>query len=127
VLDPDPFVLCDVFGVRYVTLPNGDIVRAGTPILYYRANTSSRLFAADNPASIYYFDDNARLLSLKMLADTTRNHRLYDPAVFQSYLEDPRASASGVPWPYRPDSYILISAGADGQYGTSDDITNFGN
>jgi len=27
--------------------------------------------------------------------------------------------------PHRPDSFILISAGYDGQYGTSDDITNF--
>jgi len=38
---------------------------------------------------------------------------------------DPKASASGIVWPYRPDSYILISAGADGYYGTADDITNF--
>ena len=28
-------------------------------------------------------------------------------------------------WPYRADSYILISAGPDGLYGTGDDITNF--
>jgi len=27
--------------------------------------------------------------------------------------------------PYRRDSYLLISAGADGRYGTTDDITNF--
>ena len=27
--------------------------------------------------------------------------------------------------PYRAQSYILISAGKDGLYGTSDDITNF--
>jgi hypothetical protein len=30
------------------------------------------------------------------------------------------------PWPYRSDSYLLISAGADGLYGTDDDIRNFG-
>ena len=34
--------------------------------------------------------------------------------------------ASGILWPYRADSYILISAGIDGLYGTSDDMTNFG-
>lgn len=28
-------------------------------------------------------------------------------------------------WPYRPDTFILISAGPDGVYGNSDDITNF--
>jgi hypothetical protein len=27
--------------------------------------------------------------------------------------------------PYRADSYILISAGWDGEYGTADDICNF--
>jgi hypothetical protein len=27
--------------------------------------------------------------------------------------------------PYRADSYILLSAGFDGQYGTPDDIFNF--
>jgi hypothetical protein len=31
------------------------------------------------------------------------------------------------PYPHRPDSFILISAGLDGLYGTADDITNFGN
>ncbi|MBN2019446.1 MAG: type II secretion system protein [Sedimentisphaerales bacterium] len=29
------------------------------------------------------------------------------------------------PWPYKPDSYILISAGLDGLYGTEDDIHNY--
>jgi hypothetical protein len=28
-------------------------------------------------------------------------------------------------WPVNADSYVLISAGADGLYGTADDITNF--
>jgi len=27
--------------------------------------------------------------------------------------------------PARADSYLLISAGADGRYGTADDIANF--
>jgi hypothetical protein len=28
--------------------------------------------------------------------------------------------------PYREDSYILMSAGFDGLYGTADDVFNFG-
>ncbi len=28
-------------------------------------------------------------------------------------------------WPHNPDSYLLISAGADGVFGTADDIANF--
>ncbi len=42
---------------------------------------------------------------------------------FYDYIRDPKIAAR--PWPYRPDSYILISAGADGLYGTGDDIRNF--
>jgi hypothetical protein len=29
-------------------------------------------------------------------------------------------------WPYRADSFLLISAGEDALYGTGDDLTNFG-
>ena len=27
--------------------------------------------------------------------------------------------------PYNVDSFILVSAGSDGEYGTDDDVTNF--
>ena len=43
---------------------------------------------------------------------------------FYDYITDPKIMAK--PWPYRPGSYILISAGADRIYGTGDDIHNFG-
>jgi hypothetical protein len=45
-------------------------------------------------------------------------YKLMDQKVYAVY-NPPR------PWPCRPDSYILISAGVDGVYGTDDDITNF--
>ena len=54
----------------------------------------------------------------------------YTIATVDKKLIDPKAKAASggiINWPYRPDSYILISAGADGLYGTGDDITNFGN
>jgi hypothetical protein len=54
-------------------------------------------------------------------------HNLNTQSAFIQYIMDPKASTDVRPWPYRPDSYILISAGADGLYGTGDDITNFGN
>ncbi len=34
--------------------------------------------------------------------------------------------ATGMARPFRADSYILMSAGYDGDYGTADDIYNFG-
>jgi type II secretory pathway pseudopilin PulG len=43
---------------------------------------------------------------------------------FYWYIHDSRLSPRY--WANRPDSYLLISAGADGLYGTEDDIRNFG-
>jgi prepilin-type N-terminal cleavage/methylation domain-containing protein len=137
-LDPDTFVICDVFGVRRLTLPNGRTVTAGTPILYYRANTSSRTLQDSGlrPNYIYNAYDNSPLVGLRMLTpdgSLGRPHKLYDGAPVCEYfyspeykILDPKASSITIPWPHRPDSYILISAGVDGEYGTADDITNFG-
>jgi hypothetical protein len=68
------------------------------------------------------------LYGLDPSASSTLNgtflYSLYAPPVVKGYkLRDPKITATK--WPYRPDSYILISAGADGLYGTQDDVTNF--
>ncbi len=122
-LAPNTFVLCDVFGARKITLSNGKTVKAGAPILYYRANTSGKTIH-----EIYNAQDNDVLIQIKQQADNMEQP-LSRPAgpfqYFYDYIRDPKISAR--PWPYRPDSYILISAGVDGIYGTSDDIRNFGN
>lgn len=124
-LAADRYVICDAFGVREVTLANGERVRAGTPILYYRANPASRVLDSDDPpASIYNIEDNEALVGLGRIGDPMAlrlNSVFY---IADGGIRDPRVAT---PWPYRPDSYILISAGADGLYGTPDDITNFGN
>jgi len=122
-LAPNTFVLCDVFGAEKITLANGKTVRAGAPILYYRANTSAKTIR-----EIYNAQDNDALVMMKQQADG-KIHLLADSSTqyqyFYDYITDPKISAR--PWPYRPDSYILISAGVDGLYGTGDDIRNFGN
>lgn len=140
-LAPDTFVLCDVFSVKRITFRKPGIFEtttqnAGTPILYYRANTSSKsLIPSGSPANyqdqIYNPRDNFPLINLGRLADwnkstaARRRHTLEDFNFFYEYIRDPKITAR--PWPYRPDSYILISAGPDGEYGTGDDICNFGN
>ena len=122
-LDPDTYVICDVFGAKKISMANGKIVRAGAPILYYRADTSGKMIT-----TIYNVVDNFFFILLKQMADG-RDHPLFSPTnqdeFFYNYIQDPKITARA--WPYRPDSYILISAGADGLYGTRDDITNFGN
>jgi prepilin-type N-terminal cleavage/methylation domain-containing protein len=122
-LAPNTFVLCDVFGEKKIMLSNGKTIRAGAPILYYRANTSAKTIR-----EIYNVQDNDALVQVKQQADN-KEHPLTRPGgpfqYFYEYIRDPKIIAR--PWPYRPDSYILISAGADGLYGTGDDIRNFGN
>jgi len=126
-LEQDTFVICDVFGVKKVTIGKNSF-KAGTPILYYKADPSSKKF---DPGlfdkQIYDAYDNAHLLSLGKLADG-QPHKLADDDYEYFYdpdykIVDPKVTA--MPWPHRPDSYILISAGADGEYGTEDDICNF--
>ena len=118
-LDPDTFVICDVFGTKKISMANGKIVRAGAPILYYRADTSGK-----TTRTIYNGSDNIRLVFAKQIADGGEDP-LTSALFFYDYIKNPKITARD--WPYRPDSYILISAGADGLYGTPDDITNFGN
>ena len=132
VLDEDRFVICDVFTVKRITLAAGNIIKAGTPILYYRANTAMKTMENDVwPEQIYNFYDNSDLVDLGQIklveqGESDTDHQLSDPGVFYSAdggLVDPKVTT--IQWPYRPDSYILISAGVDGEYGTSDDICNF--
>lgn len=135
-LAPETFVLCDSFTVKSITItPNptlpGETVtlKAGSPILYYKANTSSKTMGGFPENRRYNCYDNQELLELGSMKDNTV-HPLADTTTmfeeFQQYVTDPKIEATtNRLWPHRPDSYILISAGADGLYGTSDDITNF--
>ena len=122
-LAANTYVLCDVFGAKRVLLPDGKSVNAGSPILYYKANTSQKLInkiynALDNDSLVFLKDQTE---GVPQPLDNTANNYEY----FYNYIRDPKIQA--IPQPYRPDSYILISAGLDGIYGTSDDIRNFGN
>jgi prepilin-type N-terminal cleavage/methylation domain-containing protein len=130
-LEKKTFVLCDVFGVKLVTI-GSKTVKAGAPILYYRANTSSKTID-DTTAyynRIYDFYDDEWLVAVKELADEakypshpTPMNPLTSATFFYEYIRDTKVTT--VKWPSRPDSYLLISAGADGLYGTRDDICNF--
>ena len=130
-LAPNTSVLCDVFGTQKVVMANGTTAKAGVPVLYYKANNSGKQIL-----DIYRMADNDGLVFIKEQADLIedppgagevlpRNKLAGTITFFENYITDPKITAR--PWPYRPDSYILISAGADGLYGTSDDICNFGN
>jgi hypothetical protein len=115
------FVLCDPYARER---PSGK--KTGMPILYYRANPSGvahDVVNPDNPQNIYNPKDNQALLALGVPGRPGETHPLTDPKRF--YLNTEDRKAPGRPVPHRRDSFILISAGQDGLYGTADDICNF--
>lgn len=133
-LHPGMHVLCDIFVMKKVTV-EGKRVSAGAPILYYKANTSSRTIDFRSVAyqdCIYDARDSDPIIAIKAWADRKRHvvHPLNDGSYsffYEKYIVNPKVTlASGVPWPYRADSFLLVSAGVDGLYGTRDDICNFG-
>ncbi|MBN2455562.1 MAG: type II secretion system protein [Sedimentisphaerales bacterium] len=134
-LNPERFVICDVFGVKRVTVGK-ETFKAGTPILYYKAHTESKKMEGDTlqdaRESIYNYYENADLIRLGKLPnpDPVNDPHKLDEELFydeEKYkIIDPKVTkATNRKWPHRPDSYILISAGADSEYGTADDIFNF--
>lgn len=149
-------VICDTYKVKNVQIPDPTdesdpprtiTVKAGTPVLYYKANPASKKFPRPGESKpgeldtyIYKIKDNAGLVDLGVFtigstkAERDDTHHFdfsytdpvtgdTGPEIFFNKISNPKVSAQR--WPHNPDSYILISAGYDGIYGTDDDITNF--
>ena len=122
----------------------------GEPILYYSAAAGAR--PTWEIVEIYDGDDNDIIFSTlydsgrhssDALADNA-NYDVIDPpggdydysdagpglghGNFYNFIVNPDIPIDTVtesPCPYKVDSFILISAGKDGEYGTDDDVTNF--
>jgi len=117
-------VLCDVYTRQ---LPTG--IKAGMPILYYKADTAnSRHDPLNVPASpdgsttnIYNIWDNQELVKLGKIGGGV--HILVNADRFYKNTKSDKVTTADMPC--RADSYILLSAGWDGEYGTADDIFNF--
>jgi len=122
------FVLCDVY-----TRDMRTGKKTGMPILYYKAEASNYLHdpntaptPQDSMGNIYNYWDNHALVNLGKPweeAGKVTTHSLAEPARF--YRNTRNNQITTVRRPYRTDSYILLSAGYDGEYGTADDICNF--
>jgi hypothetical protein len=101
--------------------------KIGMPILYYKADpnkSSHDVNNPDNPDNIYNYKDNIDLLALGVPGKPGVKHPLYeDPSLF--YIMTQNYNITSKSEPFNKDSYILISAGPDGLFGTQDDITNF--
>jgi len=115
----DTFVLCDTYAQRR---PSDQ--KTGMPILYYRADsagTTHDVHNPDNRRNIYHYQDNHALVSLGVPGKPGETHPLANPKRF--YLNTQSCEIPSKP--YRVGTFILISAGLDGLYGTADDICNF--
>lgn len=135
-------VLTDIYYVKTISSPGSKTVKAGSPILYYRANLSTKTFynssqgthdVTNDEAATSIFDsqDNEPLLDLPALTNNSEHHfkkgynntqyggrdNFYDMITNPSITTQVR--------PYNQTTYILMSAGYDGIFGTPDDIYNF--
>jgi type II secretory pathway pseudopilin PulG len=134
-LEPDRFVICDGF-TAVNRIIGKKTYKIGTPVLYFRADISpankelivpAAPSGEDHSLNIYNYVDNYYLMGLKRITDG-KEHPLWLPndgkgKTFYGYIRDPMVP--NIARPVRPDSFILISAGEDGLYGTKDDICNF--
>jgi hypothetical protein len=125
-------VLTDVF-LRNPPLVCGG-KKLGMPVLYYKANTTNTVHdpcyiedygknVTTNP-SIYNFDDNHALTGLGCPWSSSTAQPMYtNPDLFYKAITN--TAVTTTPRPHNEDTYILLSAGWDGLYGTADDIYNF--
>lgn len=107
--------------------------KVGMPILYFKADSSKMnhdAITALNPAvantNIYNFDDNYAISALGCPWETTyiTEHPMRtDPRIFLKEITN--AKITSTTKPHNEDTYILMSAGWDGLYGTRDDVFNF--
>lgn len=124
ILAGDTFVLADMFGkVKHI----GTQKRTGMPILYFKADTSKFLHdMGQRDDSTYDVHDSLELAFLSPPWDSSMSHPLFYPGSGEIFYDQTANPNFTLPVrPYRAESFILMSAGADGLYGTSDDVFNF--
>ncbi|HEG43880.1 hypothetical protein LCGC14_1905730 [marine sediment metagenome] len=125
-------VLTDVFKSKKITMPiSGESVKIGSPILYFKANNTDIYDPSTPDQSIFNYIDNMAILALGHNLDGVVNPHPFAAVPdgvddFYASLVNPTARINSIsdPEPYNKDTFILMSAGSDGLYGTSDDVIN---
>ncbi len=143
------YVLCDVYK-RVDNLGTTGDPKIGMPILYYKADTSGSYHDANAPATpdrlsnngfIYNVFDNDDIVQMgkpwESAGSIEKEHVLsVSRSGIKEFYEETENEQISITSqqtvalglskrPYRANTFILISAGFDGEYGTADDITNF--
>lgn len=143
-------VVTDVFAYNRVTIGT-ETEKVGAPILYFKADATRRFRVDKNnrpvtsPTQVEYkewifnYNDNLPILKLDWLRELDNSipgldkHYKQEATNVQSFyksLTEREADTDNDGTmdffkPFNPSTYLLISAGYDGIYGTKDDITNF--
>ena len=113
-----------------------DGLKVGLPILYYRARPENAVQdGATVDDKVYDYRDCNMPFKGSLAGDKLAYTQGYDniwgtsaasaEANFDNFIFNPAISTDSRKIPYRSQSFLLISAGADGIYGTADDICNF--
>jgi prepilin-type N-terminal cleavage/methylation domain-containing protein len=130
------YVLCDMFGVVKNSTTGK---KTGMPILYFRADTAKSYWKpkplTNRPwdtgtdwDAIYNVNENYPFLMINPPWGDI-SHPMSNRNVFYDRIKNPNypgtlANEFKDARPYRGQTFILLSAGADGLYGTSDDVYN---
>lgn len=123
-------VMTDIFKNRKVIMPSsGDIAKSGSPILYFKAKDTDTFIDTFPDTSVFNWNDNADILALghNMTNPIDDPHPWDDVLDFyspESSLINRKIRRIGDPVPYNKRTFLLMSAGKDGLYGTKDDIFN---
>jgi len=135
-------VFTDIFKHRQVTLADGTKTKVGNPIVYFKANAASRYFGdkqaqPDTKKWIYSYEDNRDIFALGSVKGPADYPHRFSPGytdpstnekgedIFYKSITDPTVQTAQFKKPYNSKTFILMSAGWDGVFGTKDDITNF--
>lgn len=131
IVAKDTYVLADMFGTVYNKTTGK---KTGMPILYYRADTTKVLFRPTtlgtdqkNTSTDAIYNVNHNYPFFMYTSPTGDIHPLAsDRELFYKRIANPNfpPNATTPQRPYRAQSFILLSAGADGLYGSPDDVYN---
>ncbi len=137
-------VFVDVYNHKKITVidseGNSVNVKVGTPILYFNADENVKAFRTQGQPYTwdnfkdwtYDYTDNMDYFDLTPLKNADKQHNFAESFTkggkngIELFYEDiTNDEISQYYAPYKPKSFILMSAGYDGIFGTKDDVTNY--
>jgi len=126
IANPDPSIILLGSATRANVAVPVFLDEFNMPVLYYKPDSSQtdarNMFnQRDNEAFTQTL--NGRGTLLHPIGNLTTDTSAYRLNAFQRYIRN--TQITNTYRPHNPDTFILISAGADELYGTSDDVANF--